>query len=72
MYYEEKIVNGVLHWRGSPNGEWTAMSAERLTALVLELRNQKQPIQWPPVQPYQVVPWQSPWPPAITCGRVNE
>lgn len=22
MYHEQKIINGILHWRGTPNGEW--------------------------------------------------
>lgn len=22
MYYEEEIIDGVLMWRGSPDGEW--------------------------------------------------
>lgn len=39
MYYEEKVINGVLHYRGSPNEDFIPMSAERLTELVFELRN---------------------------------
>lgn len=31
MHYEERVVNGVLCWRGTPNGEWQPVSAERLT-----------------------------------------
>lgn len=31
MRYEEHVVNGVLCWRGTPNGEWQPVSAERLT-----------------------------------------
>lgn len=22
MYYEEKIIDGILYWRGTPDGEW--------------------------------------------------
>lgn len=22
MFYEEKIIDGVLHWRGIPGGDW--------------------------------------------------
>jgi hypothetical protein len=22
MYHEERIINGKLHWRGTPTGEW--------------------------------------------------
>lgn len=28
MYYEEKLIDGVLHWRGTPDGEWQTMSQE--------------------------------------------
>ena len=28
MFYEEKIVSGVMCWRNAPNGEWTAFSLE--------------------------------------------
>lgn len=31
MYYEEKVVNGVLCWRGSPDGEWHPISQTELT-----------------------------------------
>lgn len=31
MYYEEQIVNGVLCWRSTPNGEWTRFTAQELT-----------------------------------------
>ena len=32
MYYEELIINGVLHWRSTPNGDWIPKSLEQLTA----------------------------------------
>lgn len=41
MYYEEKLIDGVLHWRGTPDGEWQPMSPEKLTALVQELRRKR-------------------------------
>ena len=25
MYYEEKVINGILCWRGDPHGEWHEM-----------------------------------------------
>ena len=25
MYYEEKVINGILCWRGDPKGEWHEM-----------------------------------------------
>jgi|ERR1043166_2578251 hypothetical protein len=36
MYYEERLIDGVLHWRGTPDGEWVAVSAERLSSRVVE------------------------------------
>jgi hypothetical protein len=34
MYYEERIVDGVLSWRGSPDGEWQQFSKVELTAML--------------------------------------
>jgi hypothetical protein len=31
MYYEERIVNGVLSWRTTPDGCWTQFTAKGLT-----------------------------------------
>ena len=31
MYHEEKVINGVLCWRGTPDGEWEQYTAESLT-----------------------------------------
>ena len=41
MYYEEQVIDGVLHWRGTPVGDWRPMSAERVTAALMELRGQR-------------------------------
>jgi hypothetical protein len=38
MYYEEKAINGVLHWRGTPEGQWIAKTAEQLTEMLLTAR----------------------------------
>jgi len=40
MYHEEKIINGVLCWRGDPNGEWTPFTPEQLTAKMTEVRKE--------------------------------
>jgi hypothetical protein len=37
MFYEEQLIDGVLHWRGTPDGEWVAVSAERLSSRIVEL-----------------------------------
>jgi hypothetical protein len=31
MYYEERIINGVLSWRNTPDGQWTPFTAKQLT-----------------------------------------
>ena len=30
MYHEEKVINGRLCWRGSPDGDWVEYSYEHL------------------------------------------
>lgn len=37
MFYEERLIDGALHWRGTPDGEWVAVSVERLSSRVVEL-----------------------------------
>lgn len=41
MYYEEKIIDGVLHTRGTPNGEWIPCTVEQLTNMLMKARNYK-------------------------------
>lgn len=76
MYYEEQVRNGVLCYRSSPDGEWIQMSAERLTAILLELRQHHVSVA-PAPMPYQIpspqptwVPAEPPWPLPykVTCG----
>lgn len=38
MYYEERIIDGVLHWRGTPTGAFKPCTPERLTQLLAESR----------------------------------
>jgi hypothetical protein len=38
MYHEERVIDGVLCWRGTPDGEWTEYTAKELTAMVQGLR----------------------------------
>lgn len=37
MYYEEKVVDGVLCWRSQPDGEWTVYTAQQLTDRLIRL-----------------------------------
>jgi hypothetical protein len=37
MYHDEKIINGILHWRGTPTGEWTAYTLEQMTERVCRI-----------------------------------
>lgn len=38
MYSDEKIIDGVLCWRGTPNGEWIQKTAKQLTEMLIEAR----------------------------------
>lgn len=35
MYYEERLIDGILHWRGTPDGEWQIIPAEKLGERVI-------------------------------------
>ena len=37
MHYEEEIIDGILHWRGSPNDTWRPVSAEAMTQKIARL-----------------------------------
>lgn len=53
MYYEEQVINGVLCWRGTPDGEFKSMSANEITQryVKLDVENQrlKEKMRWIPV-----------------------
>lgn len=38
MWYEERIINGVLCFRGTPNGDWHEFTKESLTKDLIEAR----------------------------------
>lgn len=38
MYHEERIVDGVLSWRGTPDGEWQEYSKVELTSFLDQIR----------------------------------
>jgi hypothetical protein len=46
MYYEEKLVNGVLCWRNTPNGEWNAFDVREMTRKYLVLKDEHDNIKW--------------------------
>lgn len=57
VYYEDKVIDGVLHWRDALDEEWKPMSPEMLTEIVIKLqrvvalniqREMFYKIQWPP------------------------
>jgi len=39
MFFEEEIIGGVMHWRNSPDGAWTAYNAGQLTARLKKERD---------------------------------
>ena len=42
MYYEEKIEDGKLFWRGTPTGKWILISYEKLLDRLIEAENKIQ------------------------------
>lgn len=38
MYYQEKVINGILHFKLSPDGEWKPLSVEQLTHTIVMQR----------------------------------
>jgi len=38
MYYEEQIINGVLCFRNTPNGEWSEFTIQQLSEKCVELK----------------------------------
>jgi hypothetical protein len=31
MYYEEELINGIWHYKTTPNGEWVEMTKEQIS-----------------------------------------
>ena len=40
MYYEEKIINGVLMYRNTPKGDWQQCSIEKMSTRLVALQNE--------------------------------
>ena len=38
MHYEEKMIDGVLHWRKTHGGDWTPFTAESLSTLYVAMK----------------------------------
>lgn len=38
MFHEEKIIDGLLHYRTMPDGEWTPYTAEQLTEKIEKMK----------------------------------
>ena len=38
MYYEEEVINGILHYKCNPRDDFTLFSIERLTEMYLEAK----------------------------------
>ncbi len=35
MFYEERVIDGRLKWRGTPDGDWVEFSYEKLTERIV-------------------------------------
>jgi len=42
MYYEEKVINGILCWRGDPKGSFQTCGVNRLNERIRELEEEIQ------------------------------
>ena len=40
MYYAEEVINGILHYKLSPDAEWKPFSKKALTERVLKLEQE--------------------------------
>ena len=40
MFYEEKLIDGILMFRNRPKMEWTQVSIEKMSRLIIELRGE--------------------------------
>lgn len=38
MYFSEKIIDGVMHCKYTPTGQWHKMDDKRLTAYIVKLK----------------------------------
>ena len=45
MYYEEKVINGILYYRTTPTSPWIQVSPKRLTEMLLETRKERMVLQ---------------------------
>lgn len=45
MYHEEKVIDGVLCWRGTPDGEWVQYSLESLTIALTSERSRSKDLE---------------------------
>ena len=37
MYHEERVIDGILCWRGTPDGEWIQFTPKALTEIIAAL-----------------------------------
>lgn len=42
MFYEEKLINGFLHFRNAPRGDWIPKSLKSVTDELISLRRENQ------------------------------
>ena len=40
MYHEEKMIDGCLHWRNTPDGEWKKYTIEQLSVKYESLKSE--------------------------------
>jgi hypothetical protein len=45
MYYQEKVINGILCCKHSPDGEWVELAKQTLTERIIKYKKALQTIQ---------------------------
>lgn len=40
MYREEKVINGILHWRSQPDGVWYQYTLQALTERITQIQKE--------------------------------
>lgn len=52
MYHEEKMIDGVLYWRGMPDGEFVSYGIKALSAKILELQEEVTQLEYELIEEY--------------------
>jgi len=43
MYYDEQVIEGILHWRSTPDGKWRKFTLRQLTERLVWMEQSQKP-----------------------------